>query len=317
MVNEKRNAIIGLVLWVVFVLAKTLTTSFDSLQYVEVLLMFAYLVLVPLTLSFVTDQANRFYRWACMLQPIAATLAGISFFLPQGVIATMLAFPWFIVTIFIALFGFTRFVKRKQWFNMSDNLIHIGLMYIVVGGGWLLLHRTGIGILHFNDIIVLLTSIHFHYAAFITPITMGIVGKKLIAIKPAIHSLYTVLAIMVMLGPIFVAIGITYGNISPVLEFTAVIEFVTPLLLYAVLVLAFLVPRLSDRYSQVFFSVSSLSLLFSMGAAFIYGYGHLGGSEHAVLGIPLMVFVHGFVNTFGFSLFSILGILQQRSRRLI
>ncbi|PTM57982.1 YndJ family protein [Desmospora activa] len=309
MVNERKSAGIGAIIWTVFVVIKALTTNLDSLQYVMILLLFAYLVLVPLTLSLVADRSNRFYRWAVTFQPFAAVAAGISFFLSPGVTATLWAVPWLLVTMLIALYGFTRFLQQKRSLKGSELLIQIGLMYIVVGGGWLVLHRTGMPVLHFSDIIVLLTSIHFHYAAFLTPITMGIVGKKLLALRPGLKRLWLVMTVAIILGPGFVAVGITFGNVYPLLEFIAVVEFVLPLLLYALLLLFVYVPHLPNRPAQALFTLSAISLLFSMGASFFYGYGHIG--DYVILDIPLMIFVHGFVNTFGFSLCAILGL--QRS----
>lgn len=306
MIDERKSAGLGAIIWIVFVLIKAFTTGFDSLQYVMALLLFAYLVLIPLSLSLVADASNHFYRWAVTLQPFAAIAAGISFFLSQGVAAALWALPWLIVTILIALYGLTRFRKQKRSINLSALLIDIGLMYIVVGGGWLVLHRTGLPVLHFSDIIILLTSIHFHYAAFITPITMGIVGKRLVAIKPSLRRLWRVTAVAVILGPMFVAVGITFGNVNPLLEFIAVVEFVIPLFIYALLVLFVFVPRLSNLSVQALFVVSAVSLMFSMGASFLYGYGHI--SDQSILGIPLMVFVHGFVNVFGFSLCTLGGL---------
>lgn len=312
----KTSSFAGLFLWVAFVVTKLITTPIDTLQYVMMLLMFAYLVLVPLTLHLVQHKKNSFYRYAANLQPIAAVLAGVSFFLEQGTLAVILAVPWLITTIFIAIFGVTKVLQTWKKSKIYDVLIQLGLMYISIGGMWLVLHRSGIQVLHFSDVIVLLTSIHFHYAAFVTPITMAFLGKYLLTYAPSLKPWFSLLAYLVLLGPPFIAAGITFSETLPVLEFISVIEFVTPLIVFAILSLVYLVPRLEFSV-RMLLSISFMSLLFSMSSAMIYGFAHV--NETVILGIPLMVFFHGFVNTFGFTLFGLLGVtvLQEENTRPI
>ncbi|WP_226654301.1 YndJ family protein [Pseudalkalibacillus hwajinpoensis] len=310
----KTSSFAGLFLWIAFVVTKLITTPIDTLQYVMILLMFAYLVLVPLTLNLVTQKKNAFYRYATRLQLLAGVLAGISFFLEQGAIAVLLAVPWFLTTIFIALYGLTRLLQTWKRSTIFDVLIQLGLMYISIGGLWLVLHRSGMQILHFSDVIVLLTSIHFHYAAFITPITMAFIGKRLLAKVPALKAWFKLIAILVLFGPPFIAAGITLSDSLPVLEFISVVEFVTPLIVFSILCLVYFVPTL--EYSvQMLLSISFASLLFSMSSAMIYGFAHI--NETVILGIPLMVFFHGFINTFGFSLFGLLGVTAMQETKQV
>ncbi|WP_165998849.1 YndJ family protein [Bacillus sp. Cs-700] len=310
----KTSSFAGIFIWIAFVVTKLITTPIDTLQYVMILLMFAYLVLVPLTLNLVQQKKNVFYHYATRLQLVSAVLAGISFFLEQGMLAVLLAVPWLLTTILIALYGFTRLLQTWKKSTIFDVLIQLGLMYISIGGLWLILHRSGVQILHFSDVIVLLTSIHFHYAAFITPITMAFIGKRLLAKAPLLKSWFKLIAILVLFGPPFIAAGITLSDSLPVLEFISVVEFVTPLIVFSILCLVYLVPTL--EYSvQMLLSISFASLLFSMSSAMIYGFAHI--NETVILGIPLMVFFHGFVNTFGFSLFGLLGVTVMQETKQI
>ncbi|MFP3471148.1 YndJ family transporter, partial [Micrococcus sp. SIMBA_144] len=95
--------------------------------------MFAYLVLVPLTLNLVQQKKNAFYHYATRLQLVSAVLAGISFFLEQGMLAVLLAVPWLLTTILIALYGFTRLLQTWKKSTIFDVLIQLGLMYISIG----------------------------------------------------------------------------------------------------------------------------------------------------------------------------------------
>ena len=310
----KTSSFAGLFLWVSFVVAKLITTPIDTLQYVMILLMFAYLVLVPLTLNLVPQKKNSFYRYATRLQPASAVLAGVSFFLEQGTIAVLFALPWLLTTILIALYGITRLMQTWKKSTIFDVLIELGLMYISIGGIWLILHRSGVQVLHFSDVIILLTSIHFHYAAFVTPITMAFIGSRLLMKAPVLNPWFKLLAVLVLLGPPFIAVGITLSDSIPILEFISVVEFVTPLIVFSILCLVYLIPTM--EYSvQMLLSISFASLLFSMSSAMIYGFGHI--NETVILGIPLMIFFHGFVNTFGFSLFGLLGVTTMQETRAI
>ncbi|WP_273831682.1 YndJ family protein [Guptibacillus sedimenti] len=310
----KTSSFAGLFIWIAFVVTKLITTPIDTLQYVMILLMFAYLVLVPLTLNLVSQKKNVFYHYATRLQLASAVLTGISFFLEQGMLAALLAVPWLLTTSLIALYGVTRLLQTWKKSTIFDVLIQLGLMYVSIGGLWLILHRSGVQILHFSDVIVLLTSIHFHYAAFITPITMAFIGKRLLAKAPNLKPLFKLIAILVLFGPPFIATGITLSDSLPVLEFISVVEFVTPLIIFSILCLVYLVPTL--EYSvQMLLSISFTSLLFSMSSAMIYGFAHI--NETVILGIPLMIFFHGFVNTFGFSLFGLLGVTAMQETKPI
>ena len=310
----KTSSFAGLFLWVGFVVTKLISTPIDTLQYVMMLLMFAYLVLVPLTLNLVPQKKNFFYRYATRFQLVSAVLAGVSFFLEQGLTAVLFAIPWLLTTILIALYGLTRILQTWKKSSIFDSLIQIGLMYISIGGAWLVLHRSGIQILNFSDVIVLLTSIHFHYAAFVTPISMAFIGRMLVKAAPTLKPFFKGIAILVLFGPPFIAAGITLSDSMPVLEFISVVEFVTPLIVFSILCLVYLIPTM-DYSVQMLLSISFASLLFSMSSAMIYGFAHI--NETVILGIPLMIFFHGFVNTFGFSLFGLLGVTAMQETKVI
>src|SRR5262249_9717658 len=102
----------------------------------------------------------------------AAILLGASFLFDQGSLAGLLALPWLIVTGWIACEAGHR-IWRRGFAPFSGLCVDAGCVFLVVGGGWALLHRAGIRPLDFDDVIVLLTAIHFHYAGFVLPILTG------------------------------------------------------------------------------------------------------------------------------------------------
>ncbi len=315
---------IGILGFLLFVIAKFVTTEIDSLQYIQMLLVFSYGILIPILLHILHLKKNSLFRWITIFHPVAFLFAMVAFLLPQGIYSTVSSFPWLLFTLMVALFGLLSFLSDKSYRNIHDISIHAGLLYISIGGVWMLLHRTGIQILHFKDVIVLLTAIHFHYAAVVTPIVFGYMGKDFLKVRPSFEKVYTWLMGFFLVGPLVIATGITYSYVNPWFEFLAVVEFVLPVIVLSVLFFVYYVPTIRDRAVKHSYMVTFLSLFISMAFALLYGLGHIGGfgqhghHSHEILDIPLMVFVHGFVNAFGFSLFALVGlsILKRRQETL-
>lgn len=306
---EKKHSLFGFIIFIVFIVLQMSLTSIHTEQYVQLLLVFAYGTLIPLMLALAKTEHTNLYSIFLHIHPISFVLACISFLLERGSLSFILSLPWFGFTAFITIYGLVSLFKAKAWQSMQDLLIHAGMIYIVIGGGWLSLHRLNIDILHFQDILILLTSIHFHYAAFITIISFGLIGTLIRPEQHLVRRIYNGLGGFLLVGPIFVATGITFSPVSPLIEFLSVVEFVVPIALFALLSLVFIVPNVQDPKARVFFMIAFFSLFISMSFAFLYGYGHI--STISVLDIPLMVFVHGFVNSFGFSLFMVLGLWHE------
>ncbi|MCD5325268.1 YndJ family protein [Pontibacillus sp. HN14] len=306
---EKKRSIFGATTFVIFVILQLLFKEIHTEQYVQMLLVFAYGTLIPLTLSLAKTEYTKLYQTLLTVHPISFILACISFWIDRGIVSFILSLPWFGFTALIALYGLSSLVKTRAWETMPKMLVHAGLLYIVIGGGWLSLHRLNVDVLHFQDILILLTSIHFHYAAFVTIIAFGLMGNFIRPSQSIVRRIYNGLGAFLLVGPIFVAIGITFSPVSPLIEFLSVVEFVVPIALFAILSLVFIVPNVKSSKARTFMTVAFFSLFVSMSFAFLYGYGHI--SEISVLDIPLMVFVHGFVNSFGFSLCMILALWHE------
>ncbi|WP_170006368.1 YndJ family protein [Bacillus fonticola] len=301
---------IGWIGFLLFVVVSFLMGAIRSIEYVEMMLVIAYGVFVPMGLRLFAPDADRWVAWLWRLHPIAFVATLVSFLLDRGLWSTVFSLPWFFWTALLSLYGLWTLWKRQAWRTLPELLLHIGPVYIVVGGMWLVLHRTGLDIMGFPDIIVLLTSIHFHYAAFVVPIVFGLALR---AAGARLGKVASFLGSLVLVGPIFVALGITFGESLPWFEFFAVVELVVPIALLSFLFLWKWVPTLEDTRAKGLLIIGFGSLFVSMSFAFLYGYGHVhDGEELMFLSIPLMVFVHGMVNVFGFSLFTLLGMRRLR-----
>lgn len=292
-----RSARLGAIVWIIM-LAWQSPSPQDSTWAVATLLL-APLVLVPLALRLVEPDGTWIilraaWRLAILWQLPAAFLLEIAFLLEQSWIAAALALPWLITTLLIAFTGVLR-VSLEGWRSWEETAISAGLVYIAVGGGWVLLDRLGAQPLSFEPIIVLLTAIHFHYAGFLLPLFTGLAGRK---IKSGVATLA---AIGAVLGVPLVAIGITTTQLgfNPILEASAAWLASFAGLLTAALHLRMAMQQHSLTV-KILFVLCGLALAFGMILSGLYAarfYAPL-----AWLDIPMMRALHGSANALGFGL---------------
>jgi hypothetical protein len=271
---------------------------------IAVLLLFAILVVTPLALALVTPPpGNRRRAWlyhtARYYQPIAAALTASAFVLPASTYAALLGSSWLLLTGLVALIGLTRLLTRGT-LRAEELCINVGLLFLPIGGLWLVLSRLGAHPLGFGDTIVLLTAVHFHYAGFAIPILAGLAGRMLIHYRPAIQKLFRLTTIGIITGIPLVALGITF---SRVLEVAAVFLLASSLLVLALLIIVAVVPRLDRRITRFLLTLSALASVATMLLAGAYATGSFTG---LVITIPQMVLAHGVVNAFGLVLCGLL-----------
>lgn len=277
---------------------------FDLLPTVELVLALAPLVLVPVGMGMVhtptrDGRTAAPYRLAVLAQPVgaASTLASL-LSAPGTRVAAVLALPWLVVTVLVALFGCWRALPRGGP-PLSELSIDAGLAYAVVGATALLFHAAGVT-LWFAPTIVLLTSVHFHYAGFVVPLVTGLAGRT---IGPEPGPLYRTLAALVIVGPGIVGLGIAF---SPLVELFAVAIFTVAVSVLALLLVTRVAPTRPPVQGGAV-GLSAVVLPISMAFAFAFGLSQY--LETVLFGLDLgtMVTLHGLLNAFGFALLGLLG----------
>jgi hypothetical protein len=260
------------------------------------------LVVVPLGLALAAPGAHERFRrpwWAAaLLQFPAALLLLAAFSLHPGRPAALLSLPWLAVTLLTALFGLARLLRRGPR-PLEELAIDAGLIYLAVGGGWLVLARAGIRPLGFDPLIVLLTAVHFHYAGFVLPLLTGMVGRA----WPGLLSRGA--AVGVIAGVPLVAVGINLSqlNARDFEPWAATLLAAAGLLVAALhLVLAAGRRPLGQR---LLLAVAGLSLPVGMVLAMVYAWGRYSGLPW--IEIPEMLPYHGAVNALGFALPGLVG----------
>lgn len=274
---------------------------------IERLLLLAILVFVPLALSLAAtpndDGAHAWpYRVAVRFQPVAAMLVIVSIYSRTGWKAAAMTVGWLLLTGLIASFGLWRLWRRWKTTGsilpLEELCIDAGLIYVVVGGGWLFLSRAGMNPMEFSDTIVLLTAVHFHYAGFAAPILTGLVGRTL---KTGFaRKCYIAAAAGVIAGPPLVAAGIT---LSRAVEVFSAVTLALSLFTLAMLTMFLIAPTMKPL-PRLLLVLSSISVVVTMIFACLYAYGRFAGIE--TVSIPLMTQVHGVSNALGFVLCGLL-----------
>jgi hypothetical protein len=287
---------------------------------IKILLLFAPLVLMPLILSIISKSPPLhtqpvIFKILIHAQPFAAVTAVISFCLPSGILAGAFAAVWLLFCITSALFGAWRFFNRGIYTSLQhleEVCIDVGLAGFAIGGGWLVISRTGLRPLGFNEIIILLTSVHFHYAGGSAQIISGLVGKlilPLLSISSWMRKVYTFAVLGIIAGPPLLGAGITF---SPLLEWVAALLLITSVLSLATVILGYIFTVRNSWVTRIFFTIASGSVFFSMFYALLYAWGEWTGQS--TIGIFSMVHTHGVVNVFGFVLCSLLALLYSLSQ---
>lgn len=282
-------------------------------EWSHALLLLAPLVLVPLVVGLVLKEdqpswARQLLHIAQAAQFPAAFLLLLAYMPLASLLAGWLALPWLAVTVLMAAAGLLRFWQPDR--KPADVCLDVGLIFVVVGGAWVVLDRFAVQPLGFPAVIVLLTGIHFHYAGLLLPILAGLATRQL----PGQVS--TLTAVGVIAGPPLVAVGITVNQYNVTLG-TPIEAAAAVLLAFAGLIVAGLhlflaLWRKQPILARLLWSVAGLTLAFSMVLAALYGLRFYAGLDW--LDIPWMRALHGTANALGFGLCGVVGWIVKGDR---
>jgi hypothetical protein len=237
-------AVLGAAVW--FGLVAGTWSGWPQLGVIELLLLLAPWIVVPLANSLIppvnqtepSSAVNPALKWIIFG---AAALATISFFLPTGIFAASVACAWLLVCIYFAVRGLRR-LWRYRAHSFSQFCFAAGEAYLIVGGSWLVASRLGLNPVGFQEPIVLLTAVHFHFAGFLSAVLAGLTYERLqetrwskplrvaltgVVIGPGLLGLAFLVGpkvklaavILIVLGQVGLASGmvrVALGNVSPV-----------------------------------------------------------------------------------------------------
>jgi hypothetical protein len=297
------NLRLGSLIWLISLIG-LLVKPFGPLELIQQLFLLAPLVVVPLGLNLVDppESASPLNKVIGRLAPVGAVAALLSFWLPSGLAAAGLAGLWLVVTGLIALKGVSRLLKRGWTLAFEELAIDTGLLFLPVGGGWLVLSRYGARPFNFADLIVLLTAVHFHFAGFTALIMIGLSGRWLKTLNSAMPSFYGLVVLGAIGGTPLVAAGITF---SPLLELGGAIILAVSLIGLAGLIGFVILPTIPQPTARLLLGISALSIVVGMGFSLAYAFGEYSG--FSLVAIPQMARWHGLINALGFGWCGLLG----------
>ena len=287
-------AVAGALMWFVVLLVWP-SASVAPFRFVHELVALGPLVVVPLALGHLVRRPGRL-AWALFgLWAVGAPCAIASVRLPTGATAISLAGVWCLCTLALGGFGVARVVGRLRsgtlW-HLPSLCMDAALLYIPVGGVWLLADRAAMELMGFPLLIVVLTAAHFHFAGFAAPIMAGLVGQSL----PRRTIVWKVAAVAAMAGPPVVAAGIT---ISPLVEVIGSLFLAAGMTALAFLMI-FPVGRHHGGVARALLTLAGASIVGTMMMACLYAAGEFVGIQ--LIDIPIMVATHGVANVFGFTI---------------
>ncbi|WP_158582891.1 YndJ family protein [Lysinibacillus yapensis] len=255
------------------------------------LLTVAQVVYVPLTLQMVATENDWFSRYYSYLSIPASVSVILLPMTDQSGFEVFLAAIYLIFTLIVAGYGISRFLTRG-FVRFEEFCIDVALINLHIGGMWFFAHIKNINT-GFSPIITWLTAIHFHYAAFLLPIFIGLLGR---IYKP---PFYPLAAGILLLSPFILAIGITF---SVWIEWISVVFYIMGI--YAFFFYSLKTPfkhRLQKWLIVCSFGSLGITILFS----FLYALGRL--SNKFSLSIDFMLRFHGVLNCVIFALLGVIG----------
>jgi YndJ-like protein len=276
----------------------------DNLTLVDLLLLLAVLVVVPIGLRILPltgDRARQVLCVARIVQPAGAAAALVSFLIAPGYLAGVLAFGWLITCGVASLAGLVELLERRS-IRPSALVPAAAVAYLTVGAGWLVVSRAGVRPLGFSRDIVELTGVHFHYAGFaatlmaaLTVVTLRDRGR--LGQGASAAGLLTVAGVPITAAGIATASGLL-TIVGPVLLASGVLSI-------AALMAMAVAPRVEFNAARWLLWVSAAGVVVPMLLGVDYAISRV--VPLPALDLRVMALIHGDFNAVAFSLAGLLG----------
>ncbi len=308
------SAWVGGMLWGVYLVLDILSNGVRG-GWIERLFLLAPLVVVPLALWVILQVSQRgkglLYRVAVGGQPVAAVVLVAVFAVRRpslGGLADLSALtvyftiPWLLFC-GLLLLGEGLYVWKGHIDGWTDVLIVVPVLFLQVGGFWLMMDQMGIAFMGITAPIRLLTGVHFHFTGFGLPVLFAGLHAHFLRTKRKNRAFWTVVAAVgVFVGIPMVAIGFMGADM---IKTTGVI-----LLSFATVFGAVLLFESARRIEHLLYilclRVGAVCVVLGMVLAVVFQVTlHLGTP---VLSIPVMTVTHGVLNGMGFMLGGLIGI---------
>jgi hypothetical protein len=307
-----RSAAGGGIVWLALIASRL--SGLTRLTLIDLLFLLAPLVIAPLGLALIAvhqGRASRLLAAAARIQPAGAALAAVSFLLPIGIAAAILASAWLLVCAIAALGALAELVEGRSLHPIRLTPA-AAAGFMAFGASWLVLSRAGIAPLGLSPIVVELTAMHFHFTGFAATLMAALVLTRLRREPGASRRVALAAALLMIAGSPVVAAG--WGTPFHVLQVAGAILVATGVMATAAILFFRSASLVESTPARVLMRASALAPLVPMVLAVEYSAGRVFGFP--TLDTHAMAVIHGDLNALGFSLLGLLGFSISRSGAL-
>lgn len=276
--GERTQAVAATALWLVVVTLDAAGITATSLDWMDEVLAFAPLVIVPLGLPLVGVAPPRWFAFLTVT-PLVALL------LPEGTTAGAVMGIWAAACLAVSLQRGVPWLRRPTW-EPTELAALVALAYLCVGAGGAVVSRLGLEPFGFAATIVKLTGVHFHYAGFAAMALATAAARR--RPTPGVPA-----AAAVATGSALIATGYFVADL---------LHSVGAVVLTAGLLA---VSTISWRTRHPLLRLSAVAPLLPMALALVYALGRIDVGPS--MPIDRMAQIHGTLNAFAFSLAGVVG----------
>jgi YndJ-like protein len=281
-------------------LVTTRLTGLTRLTLIDLLFVLAPLVIAPLGLrliAFGQGPASRLLEAAVRIQPIGAALATVSFLLPIGRTAAILASGWLLVCAIAALGALADLIDGRSLHPVRLAPV-AAVAFMAFGAVWPVLSRGGIAPLGLSPIVVELTAVHFHFTGFAATLMAALVLTRLRRERGPSRQIALAASLLMIAGSPVIAAG--WGTPFHVLQVAGAILVAAGVIATASILFFRSASLVDSTPAGIMLRVSALTPLVPMVLAVEYSAGRVFGFP--TLDIHTMALIHGDLNALGFSL---------------
>lgn len=265
------------------------------LGLLDLLFLLAVWIIVPMGIPLLPRVP--LLRRAAVLQPLAASLTTLSFFLPKGLPAACLAGSWMGVNALLLAGGVTAL--KSTFRGGVSSLLKIAALFLpAIGGINLVASRLGYPLAGFPEPIILLTAIHFHFTGFAAVILAALAVES----TPGRRAFLPIAGgLGLLVSTPAIAVGFLH---SPLLK-SAGVALLSASMIALALAQFMIAKQFRSGSGKFLIGLSSASVTAAMILAAVYEHGFATGRSW--LSISQMSWTHGLLNGLGYCLAGLLG----------
>ena len=273
---------------------------------IELLFLLAPFVIVPLgvelahVLEFLPETPLPFLLR--VFQSFATIAVCASLWIPPGRTAAILSLLWLVACVLLL---FSRLIKRpRACYSLLSFVLDVAHFDLVLGASWFVVSRAGWRPMGFQEPIILLTAVHFHYSGFATAV-IAASTLSFARSRGSSGASLRVLIVLAVLLPFALAAGFVF---SPFLRFIAAMALAIVISALAGM-MVWCAREFRSTPARIYLRSAACAAFaaFTLAARYAIGEYFLKGR----ITIPGMANSHGVLNGLGFVLLGLLGWLTE------